>query len=1084
MDAGFFEQNPELLIESWGIRDGLPVDAAVQVTQCERGFIWFTTYEGIVRFDGLEFRVYDTITNPELTTNRFTWIHRDEVDPSIIWFVPEYGGMVRMQDGEFTYIGESSGFTDLISFEPLNWNGYTVFATHDGLFFYDHTRGEIREFIVDAKHNVSSHLIHALASNSGNLYVATLNEIYLLDQEFGVQVLNFENYDAGRIEMYAVDDGVLIYVSRYLYYYYEGGGLTRIDLDTRHDGLNGYGISVDGNRVYVNSQTGLSVLSAKDDFSESFTEKYDPNFGRLTSVVLKFGQFTYLLTDKGNYIILQNDELLRFSDKPRKAFIGVYRMLKDQDGNVWLTTFFNGLLRVSKPLATSIRTDANVPDDRVIGIYEDHRGHIWVSTRRGEFYRIREDGVPHRQELRFGTNRTFEIYAFTSSTNGTLYAGINRWGIARQKTDNSFEILNLDLPANVSEIRALAVPDDETIWIGMTTGLFQFKNDVLQPYPCYDLLSTTFINQIKELPNDDGLWVATLRKGAFYINSKTGECRNYNVSDGLGHNSVRGIYPDRYETGTVWFATEGGGLSRYRSGKLHTLNSAKGLFRDLLHNVIEDYEGRLWMSTNQGIFFVNKAKVNRFLDGEAISIVPVVFTEREGLANAEGNGGFQNSYILRENGDLLFSTQTGMAYFQTSGIRDFTRQTVPVIDKISTPNRSWNFPQSVVLSPDERDFSIYYTANNFNAPLRTQFWYKLEGYDDKWNTAGGRRIVSYTNLPPRTYTFRLTTINPFDPAANAETLSFTELLIIKQPRFFETWWFRLLSLLLFLFLAYTAFQYKIQSYTRQELVLKNKVEERTKELRAEKEAAQHQRLLIEKQADDLQKMNKEKDRFFSIIAHDLRGPFMGIRGLIDILREDYGEMNDEQVREILILLSKSAQNHSKLLENLLNWARIQLNQIHLEFRPADATNILEQAAGAWELPAKNKNISFNLELSPFTLVTDKNMLNTVLRNLISNAVKFSWPDSVISLRCYSTGNEGVFEVEDKGTGMSEEQLNNLSSLEKLVSQKGTSDESGTGLGLILVCELVKLMKGTLEVESEKEKGTRFIVRLPLEQDKE
>lgn len=1071
----FGQGSPGFLTESWGIIDGLPVDSVVDLTQCERGFIWFTTYEGIVRFDGLEFRVYNTTTNPELTTNRFTWIERDKNDPSLIWIVPEYGGLVLLENGTFRYFDDSNGFTDAIAVRPVYWNETTFFGTYSGLFFYNHTEGKMEQFSIENSDSLSSYITWAVVGGNGKLYLTTLNEIIVLDPEFKVEILNFENYHPDRLHISSFDNGVFIFVSNKLYVSTDNE-LIRLNFDVRHKTSSSIGKVVFEDRLYFSSETGMSVFEINNNFSESFVAINHSEIGLLTSVVLNVNNYNYLITRKGYTISFKNDEEIIPEISSQSIQSGISRYLLDRDGNIWFSTLLGGLVRLTRPVASSLRTDTAATDDRLIGIYEDNEGNFWISTRRSKVYRVSESGITEEIQILSDRIAGFEIYAFATGADGALYAGLNRWGIGKLGPDGFFELLDLGFPVETLEIRALHITDDGVLWVGLFDGLVKLKNGVSVNFPCEEELHHAFVQQIIPVESG-GIWLTSLRRGVFYINTETGSCRNYTVADGLGNNSVRGVYPDRYDAGTVWFATEGGGLSRLRDGEFRTISSANGLHRDLLHNVIEDYNGRLWMSTNQGIFFVNKAEVNRFMDGEVSRIRPTVFTEREGLANSEGNGGFQNSFVLRENGDLFFSTQTGLAFFRTSEIQENVRQPVPVIDSFFTLTGVYELPDKIVLQPGENDFTITYTGINFDAPRATQFWYKLDGYDESWNLAGSRRAVSYTNLPPRSYTFWLSTAGPIDQGG--DPAAFAQLVIIKEPHFYQTWWFRILSFIFGVLLLFNFYRYRIRAFERQKRMLKQKVDERTRELQAEKEAALLQQQFIAVQAADLRKLNQEKDRFFSVIAHDLRGPFSGIRGLIDLLLDHRDELDEEKFEEVLSLLKGSADNHSELLENLLGWARIQLKHVKPVLKAADASDRMNQAARAWELPAKNKSITLVFRLESFEMITDLNMLDAILRNLIHNAIKFSWPQSEIILKCYTAENQGIFEIQDFGTGMSEKQLKNLFTLNKEVSHKGTQDEAGSGLGLVLISEMVKVLNGKIEAQSEKGKGTLMRVSFPL-----
>ncbi|AXJ01217.1 Signal transduction histidine kinase [Cyclonatronum proteinivorum] len=1070
-------QQAQLLIQNWMVGDGLPVNAVVDINQCNRGFIWFTTYEGIVRYDGVEFRTYNTSEYPEINTNRFTWIKADPFDPEVMWFVTEYGGMLKMKNGVFTFFNEENGFTDAKSSTPFAWDGKLMFATENGLFYYDHAQEAMRPFVFPAMDEVNPYFTSYATDQFGSLYLTTLNEVIAINPQRDVLKFDVPGYHPDRSRLLSYRGSVILYVIPSLYYI-NAETFEKVEVNDQHDTFNGLGIMVGDDRLFINSSSGISVFGkdATLNLNEQFFVEDLSAAGLLRYQPFKIGDTWFFPTNKGKMITANGVHFNVIDRNEYPLLQNVTKSFQDKDGNIWLASLFNGLIRVSDALVYSIRTRDEAGDDRLMGIYEDSRGDIWMSTRRGQIYRKQENMQPQPFPLLPGRNPLMDVYVFASDADGTLYAGVNRFGIAKQRPDGYFEWLSTDLHQDVLEIRALHIADDQTMWVGLLSGLRKLRNGVSVSYACQDQMSRAFVQQIKA-DGEGGLWIATLRAGLFYLNDSTGDCKHYTTRDGLGNNSVRGIYLDRYDTGTVWIATEGGGLTRYKNTELKTVNASMGLFRDLLHNVTEDFRGRLWMSTNHGIFFVYKEDVNQLLDDDKLRIRSTVFTERQGLANSEGNGGFQSSFILRDNGQLFFATQMGMAFFETNEIESERVSPIPIIDLFTSEGVVSQFPDKLVLPAGDDDFMINYTSIAFNAPDAVRFWYKLEGYEDRWTAAGNRRITSYTNLPPKTYQFVLTATDPLDPQFTQAAQ--TRLIITIQPHFYQTWWFRTVLACMLVLVLYSGYHYRIGAYERQERLLTRKVDERTSELLAEKEAALKQQRLIAMQANDLKQLNEVKDRFFSIIAHDLRGPFMGIRGLIELIRDHREELDDEKYEEVLDLLHSSAENHSKLLDNLLNWARIQLNQVKVTPAETNVRQVMQAAAASWELPAQSKSLRFNMQLSDFQLTTDQNMIITILRNLISNAVKFSWPDSEIILKTYKDDRTAVFEIQDFGTGMSEKQLRKLFTLEKEVSHKGTSEETGTGLGLVLVSDMVKMLNGTIEVKSKKGIGTLFRVKIPL-----
>lgn len=237
---------------------------------------------------------------------------------------------------------------------------------------------------------------------------------------------------------------------------------------------------------------------------------------------------------------------------------------------------------------------------------------------------------------------------------------------------------------------------------------------------------------------------------------------------------------------------------------------------------------------------------------------------------------------------------------------------------------------------------------------------------------------------------------------------------------------------------------------------------------------------IEYQNEELQKINAEKDKFFSIIAHDLRSPFNGFLGLTQIMAEELPSLSMTEIHEIAIRLSKSASNIYRLLNNLLEWS--QLQQGAILFNP-EVIPLKAVVVGSIEVireSAHSKEIKIEIDIHDRLLVfADEYMLQTILRNLLSNALKFTPRGGKIFLSAKSSGNSGVeISIRDTGIGMSQILKNNLFRLDIQTSRKGTDEEPGTGLGLLLCKEFVEKHRGKLRVESEEGKGSNFSFTLP------
>jgi PAS domain S-box-containing protein len=236
---------------------------------------------------------------------------------------------------------------------------------------------------------------------------------------------------------------------------------------------------------------------------------------------------------------------------------------------------------------------------------------------------------------------------------------------------------------------------------------------------------------------------------------------------------------------------------------------------------------------------------------------------------------------------------------------------------------------------------------------------------------------------------------------------------------------------------------------------------------------------IKKINDELENANQNKDKFFSIISHDLRSPLSGIMSLLDIIVSDYDSLEEEERKEILFEAAKTSKSTYTLMENLLDWSRIQTGKISYEPQNISITQILSGIKNLYYQKLKEKSLSLNYDFEPECFAfADNNMTETILRNLVSNAIKFS-KESGIILISYDTLDDFIqVKVKDTGVGMDEKQLSKLFKLDQTHSTVGTSGERGTGLGLMLCKELVEKQGGKIWIESVLNSGTSFYFTLP------
>ena len=240
---------------------------------------------------------------------------------------------------------------------------------------------------------------------------------------------------------------------------------------------------------------------------------------------------------------------------------------------------------------------------------------------------------------------------------------------------------------------------------------------------------------------------------------------------------------------------------------------------------------------------------------------------------------------------------------------------------------------------------------------------------------------------------------------------------------------------------------------------------------------------LSKAKEELELINKNKDRFFSIISHDLRSPFMALMGISQMISEDMSRMTLEEINEMTRTIHHSTQNLNKLIENLLSWSRLQMGTFEVSPRELNLKEVSSNVVNILKLSANEKNIVIQNNVTEANLFADEDCTKTILRNLINNAIKFTERDGVIKLSSKADNSFVEISVEDNGVGISKTTLKKLFSITEKVSEIGTEKEVGTGLGLILCKELVEKNNGKIWVESKLGNGSKFTFTLPTESKK-
>jgi signal transduction histidine kinase/ligand-binding sensor domain-containing protein len=743
--------------DSWTTDNGLPQNGVRSITQTPDGYLWLATLDGLVRFDGVKFTVFNKTNSKGIISNRF-W-HAKAFEDGSIWAATEAGDLIIYRNSEFTsYPADKVPGVQIIGFEK-DENGEILFNADPDRYYLRNG-----EFVLAQPTGNDNSQKHFYLGQSGTRWELSLTEI--------------SQIKAGQTQIYRLK-GNFIYFFLLNVYEDRKGGLWASDL---------------GKISYLHNGE-ITEYTEKDGIppnlgGHSFWEEADG------SIWFATGNFDL----RGIGLVkIKDGKLSKFGLEQGLSNDRIFHRFKDREGTIWLATD-RGLNRLRQQILTPLSTKEGLVHNEVYPILKARDGSIYIGTNGG--LSSYKDGKFTNTVSSFEENYGIKpVQSLAEDADGRLWIGaINGLFVLKDgKIENwtkKFE--------NPSTIYAIYTHKDGTVWFGTEhSGVWQYKDDKITP------LFTT----AEGLAGNDVKFIHEAKDGSFWIGTfgglshlKDGKFTNYTIGEGLASNFVRSIKED--EDGTFWFGTYDSGLSRFKDGKFSNFNTANGLFSNGVFAIVEDKNGNFWMSSNQGIYRVSKQQLNDFAAGKISSYESFSYGKQDGMLNAECNGGRQPSAMTDDQGQIWFPTLEGIAIVNPIDLP--TNQLPPPveIEEISIDRKHIDFAakQSTInINSSQTMLDISYTALSFIKSDQIRFKYKLEGLDDNWVDAGTRRVVNYSYLPSGKYTFRIIASNA-DGVWNTEGKSLN--IIVLSP-FYKTWWFAGFVILLAIYLMFLLYRYRI-----------------------------------------------------------------------------------------------------------------------------------------------------------------------------------------------------------------------------------------------------------------------------------
>lgn len=1038
----FAEIKKSYNFKHFGIDDGLSQSTVETLYQDKDGYIWIGTNDGLDRYNGYQFNhyKYDKYDKNTISNNYIVDIIQDK--DGYMWIATLKGlNRIDVENNEIKqyYSGDSKGgLSDDNLWEILcTSDNKLLVSSINGLSLYQPDSDSFVRVLNDK--SLPSQFIYSLAEDKkGNIWIGTDKGVVKCDKELNV-IKDYSN-DTKNSEVYRIyDDGNdSVWVSTL------GNGLFRINQS--NDKIVNY--TIDSN---LPSNTIRDTLKDKKGYLWICTDS------GISAFNYKDESFTNYKNQPYNENCLSDNE--------------TYCLLEDDGGLVWVGTYdkisrFNPNSNFSYYASDTVN-DYSISNKMVNGIYATENT-LWVGTHGGGVNII--DNKTKKMHLLTidNSNLVDNTISDITGAGSKVYVGTN--GGLNVFDINSIvyyspltELYTVEdgLPSN--KIRSLFIDNKGLVWIGTSKGLAVLNPETKKITNLNNILEKAgvpeaFVRVIYQDSDGDYYIGCFLEAGLIKIDAKTGEIKLYknqeNNDSSISNDSIRDI--KEYSPGTILIATSHGlNILDKETDKFTHYTEKNGLANNTVYGILIDSNKYIWMSTNHGIskFNLEKEKFESF-------------TVADGLQSDEFNG---KSSFKTPNGVLLFGGVNGFNIFNPSLIESSSFMPKLSFDAFKVGGVNTQCIDGKKLKSTDNNIEISYFVNDYKNSEATKYYYKLEGLDgldtskQNWNMTTNNSIL-FSNLKPGNYTFKIQALNYNGVITNEEQVKF----VIKPPIWKSTFAFVVYAIII-LFAIYLN-NSKVKR-------LDKLVDNKTKEL-------QTQMKKNEKLFNKILALEKNKNNYFINLSHELRTPLNVLNSVNQLLLDlSYKNkaIDSNKIEYYMGVMKRNCDRLLNLINNIIDSAKLESNNYVITKKKQDIVYIVEETALSLKdyIESKDIELIIDTDVEEKYIMCDRMEIERCIINLVGNSIKFTPAGGQIEVLIYDLATKVKIVVKDTGIGISEENQKYIFDRFNQVIDAESETKGGSGLGLTIVKQLIELHGGTIEVKSELNKGSEFIITLPV-----
>ncbi|MDR0413064.1 MAG: response regulator, partial [Dysgonamonadaceae bacterium] len=1020
-------------------RDALSNTHINRIYQDREGLIWICTDNGLNVFDGLDFKTYYNDPN-DSTTLMVNSVLTVLEDSNGYFWVGTTAGLQRFDKETGAFIRIPLAYPNVLDFSYIN----CIIEDRKGNIWLSTNRAGAVCIRAKTHQPVYYMKINSkICSNKINvIYEDRFDNIWFGSQDNGISILNTQNrmitnygHDPGN--RYSLSSNKIFSITEN----YDGNIL----IGTIEDGIDRYEYS-----------------------SQKITRKYIPHVEHIFTMYNDSKNTLWIGTD-GDGLKCYDYRTHRVTsyESPSQQVdlrhVKVHGIIEDRQGNVWLALYQKGVLMIpsqNQPFRNMgynpFNRLKNIGDECVLCISEDRAGNIWLGTDGDGIYCLdrdrqvkqhyREDRLPGKNVLAVFQDSKHRIWA------GTYLHGLFLFHPGKDRFEKRRLLIN---GSEIKHINCIEEDDAGNLWLGTNEyGLCIYHPETgsMEIFQ-YDLLKTgnqILNNTVQTIRFDASgrVWIGTSINGLNCFDRAAHSFTDYTVANGkLTNNDINALACDRDDN--VWVGTNFGlNFIDLKSGECKAYTEVDGLSNSAIYGIEIDRDNNLWISTGKGLSNYNPA--TKEFKNYYIS---------DGLVNDEFR---RSSHAQSQTGEIFFGGVNGISYF------------FPFREKITHPLLNLKFTHlfiyneevkinqgdppvlvknidhagSIVLNHSIKSFTIGFVGIEYNNPDNVVYQVKMERFDNAWKTLprNNNRMVTYTNLPPDKYRFTVKAC-----LAGTEDYRERSIEIVVAPPVWLTWWAKLFYFAALLAAVYLAYN-----------VLLTRIRKRQEDQR---------------RISDNQVM-QSKLQFFTDISHEIRTPLTLILTPVEHL---LATTTDGELKKTFTLVSRNGQRILRLINQIMEMRKLDRGQIRLQAERTHAADLVREIMTSFDYLSEEKNIDFTLETEPRLpeIRIDREKLDKVLFNVLSNAFKYTPDGGTIRVRISTTAQELEIRISDSGKGIPRECREMI--FDRFYQIPGSENKTrmGTGIGLHLSRSLMNIHHGKIYVE-DAGKGATFVIALPLD----